>query len=211
MRLLACVVVAASLLGCAGGYGRRVPDGLVSKLPFESRIELLESENDLALAVDKRDEAQNEVLRTRDAVRRAKSRRDAAKAELKRAKDADSLEVADLALLEADARLRYLRARQKVNVAHADVESLALRCALARFELSRLAAARKAKVEGSEKLDPARFEAQAQACEADVAKKRAAVTQKQAAKAEEARAKWETQRDALAKKTFDARASPWVE
>ena len=209
--VLCAVAVAAALTGCAGKYGQRVPDAMVSKLPFEARIELLESENELALAVDRRDEAQNEILRTREALRRAKSRRDDAKAEVKRAKDAPSLEVADLALAEADARLHFLRARQKVTGAVADVEELALRCALARFELSRLSAARKAKVEGSEKLDPLEFEAQAKACEADVVARRAKVKEGRAAEAEAARAQWETHKNALAKKTFDARASPWVE
>ena len=36
---------------CGPRYGLRVPDELVKKLPYESRIELLESENDLALAI----------------------------------------------------------------------------------------------------------------------------------------------------------------
>ena len=41
----------------AARYGMRVPDALVKKLPYETRIELLEAENDLALAIDKVDEA----------------------------------------------------------------------------------------------------------------------------------------------------------
>ena len=58
--------------------------------------------------------------------------------------------MAQLAIDEAEARVEYLRARQRLNVALQEVEQLALRCAFARFELARLTAARKAKVEGSE-------------------------------------------------------------
>ena len=196
---------------CGPRYGHRVPDKRVQNLPFESRIELLAAENDLALAVDRRDEADNEISRAREHLRRAKSRRSEAKQEVSRAKDALSREVAELALAEANARLDYLRAKQKVNVARADIEQLSLRCALARFELARLAAARKTKVEGSEQLSQERFEMQAKACEEDVQSRRAKLAEGKSQEAEAARVAWEAERQALAKKTFDARASPWVE
>ena len=44
-----------------------------SKLPYEAKIELLEAENDLALAVDRLDEARAEVSRARDQIRRART------------------------------------------------------------------------------------------------------------------------------------------
>lgn len=195
---------------CGPRYGMRVPDKLVAKLPYESRIELLESENDLALAIDKVDEASNEILRAREALRRAKSREQAAGDEEKRAPDAASREVAKLAIEEARARVEYLRAKQRLNVALREVEELALRCAFARFELARLQAARKAKVEGSEKLDPKKYEAQVSGCEAEVKQERGALAA-DTAQEKTAREAWEVKKAALAKKTFDARASPYVE
>ena len=137
-KFVVLLAAAAAVTGCAGAYGRRVPDSLVSKLPFETRIELLEAENDLGVAIDKRDEAQNEVLRARDGLRRAKARLSAAHDEVGRAKDDLSKEVATLAVAEAEARVDYLRAQQDVNVRRADLEELALRCAQARYELARL-------------------------------------------------------------------------
>jgi hypothetical protein len=195
---------------CGPRYGMRVPDTLVSKLPYESRIELLESENDLALAIDKVDEAHNEILRARDALRRAKAREQAAGEEENRAPDAASREVAKLAIEEARARVEHLRARQRLNVALRDVEQLSLRCAFARFEQARLQAARKAKVEGSEKLDPGKYEAQVSKCEAAVKEERAALAA-DTAQEKTTREAWEVKKAALAKKTFDARASPYVE
>ncbi|PTL81948.1 hypothetical protein [Vitiosangium sp. GDMCC 1.1324] len=195
---------------CGPRYGMRVPDKLVEKLPYESRIELLESENDLALAIDKVDEASNELLRARDSIRRAKARQSAARDEESRAPDEASREVAKLAIEESKARVEYLRAKQRVNVGLRDVEQLSLRCAFARFELARLQAARKAKVQGSEKLDPKKFEDQVSRCETKVKEERAELAE-DSAQEKTAREAWEVKKTALAKKTFDARASPYVE
>ncbi|WP_225409848.1 hypothetical protein [Stigmatella hybrida] len=198
------------LAACGPRYGMRVPDGLVKKLPYETRIELLEAENDLALAIDRVDEAGNEIVRARDNIRRARSRAQAAEAELDRAEDAVSKEVAQLTIDEAEARVKYLRAKQHLNVALLDVEQLALRCAFARFELARVTAARKAKVEGSERLEPKEFEEQVAECDAEVKEERAELG-KDTSDETQAREAWEARKAALAKKTFDAAASPYVE
>ncbi len=75
------------LAACGPRYGMRVPDEMVKKLPYETRIELLEAENDLALAIDKVDEASSEIVRARDNIRRARSRAQDAEKELERADD----------------------------------------------------------------------------------------------------------------------------
>ena len=198
------------LVACGPPYGRRVPDTLVSKLPYQTRIELLEAENDLALAIDRLDVARSDVQRNVEGIRRAKSRLDAARQEVGKASDGLSREVAQLAVAEAEARVESLRADQQVTVSKAENEELALRCAFARFEQARLVSARKAKVEGSEKLEPKDFASQVEACEAEVAQ-RAERLAEPSKRADAARAKWEDTRQALAKKTFDARASPFVE
>lgn len=200
----------ALLAACGPKYGKRVPNGLLEKLPYEVRIELLEAENDLALAIDRVDEAQAEISRARDALRRGKARLSAAEDEVDRAEDAVSREVAELAVLEAEARVEYIRSRQKVNVRNLALQELALRCAFARFEEARLGLARKAKVEGSESLSPQDFAEQVKACDEELAEKRAAAKELTEA-AVAAKAEWEKHKAALAKKTFDARASPFVE
>jgi hypothetical protein len=187
-----------------------VPSELVTKLPYEVRIELLEAENDLGVAVDQRDEAESQVLRTRNAIRRARDRKSTAEREVGEAHDAVSREVAKLAVDEAGARIEYLRARQEVNVVSQDRDELALQCAWARYELAKLNAARKAKVEGAEKLPLKDFEEQPKQCQAEVVNKQLRVTQENK-RAETVRTDWETKKTALARKTFDARASPFVE
>jgi hypothetical protein len=198
------------LAACGPKYGMRVPDEMVTKLSYETRIELLEAENDLALAIDKLDEASSEIVRARDNIRRARSRAQDAEKELERAEDPVSREVAQLTIEEAEARVGYLRARQRLNVSLEEVEQLALRCAFARFEVARVTAARKAKVEGSEELDPKEFEAQATECAAEEKELRAGLANENSDE-KSAREAWEAKKAALAKKTFDVRTSPYVE
>jgi hypothetical protein len=198
----------ALLVACGGA--KRVPSGILEKLPYESRIELLEAENDLALAVDHLEEARNETARTRRAIRRAKDRKSGASKEEDQANDAPSRDVAHLTVQEAEARVDYLRARQKVNESEEKIQEVSLRCALARFELARVGIARKAKVKGSEDLDPKAFENQVKSCEKDVDDRRND-NKENLKKLAGAREAWDRERTTLAKKTFDARASPYVE
>lgn len=195
------------LLLCGCGV-KRVSDSIIEKLPYESRIDLLEAENDLAIAVDRLDETRNEVQRTRDQIRRAKDRLGSANSDT--GNDATSREVANLAVIEGEARIDWLKARQEVNVEEEKVAEIGLKCAIARFEQSKLEVARKKKIEGSESLDPVDFESQVKQCEEKMAEARGEA-KKVGAEAEEIKSKWETARSALAKKTFDARASPYVE
>lgn len=206
-RLMAVSALAMLITACGI---KRVPLDVLEKLPYEAKIELLEAENDLALAVDRLDEARAEVARARDQIRRGKDRLSAAKDEVSAASDQTSKDVAELAVTEADKRVEYLRAKQKLNVREEDLAEQNFTCAQARYEVSRLAAARKAKLEGSEELDPAKFDTQLKDCEAEYAaiKEKAKET---SAEADTMRADWDTARAALAKKTFDARASPFVE
>lgn len=208
--VLFAALCAAALCGCGPKYNLRVPNDLLQRLPYESRIELLEAENDLAVAIDHRDEAENEVSRTRQALRRAKDRKSAAEDEAADAADKVASEVAQLAMEEAHARVAFLRAQQQVNVRTLEVQELALRCAHARFELARLNVARKAKVEGHERLELPQFEGQVKSCEADVAEQQATMKE-QTQVAQTAKDAWDKRKSALARKTFDARASPFVE
>jgi hypothetical protein len=187
-----------------------VPGDVLERLPYEAKIELLEAENDLALAVDRLDEAHNEVSRARDQLRRAKDRQKAADDEVSNAQDAVSKEVAQLAVAESEKRVDFLRAQQKVNVKEETLAEKNLDCAYARYELSRLAAARKAKLEGIEKLPAEKFDEQVKECEARYATMKDELKETNA-EAEQRRAQWDVARASLAKKTFDARASPYVE
>jgi chromosome segregation ATPase len=203
-------IVFVGLMACAACGVKRVPDSIIEKLPYESRIDLLEAENDLAIAVDRLDETRNEVQRTKDQIRRAKERLSAANGEVGAAADAPSKEIARLAVAEAEARLDWLKARQEVNKQEEKLAEMALTCALARFEQSKLDTARKKKIEGSEALDPVEFENQVKKCDEKYAAARDEA-KNVTAQADEVKNKWESSKSALAKKTFDARASPYVE
>jgi phage gp36-like protein len=203
-------VVVLAVAGCGSKYGAKVPDSMVNTLTYENKVDLVEAENDLFVAYDKVDEAENEISRTRDQIRRAKKSESLANDEIGQAKDQPSKEVALLAREEAQARVDYLRARQDLNVRNRSLDELNRTCAIARYQLARLQAVRKVKVPGSEKYDPKDFERQVASCQAELAeKKKSAKPERE--RMEKARAEWEKKRDLLARKTFDARASPFVE
>lgn len=204
-------VLLMTLLALSNGCGiKHVPGNVLDRLPYEAKIELLEAENDLALAVDRLDEAKAEVARTRDQIRRSKDRLSAAKSEVGAANDQTSRDVAELAVTESEARVEWLRAKQRINVREEELSDRNQTCAFARYEQTKLTAARKAKLEGSEKLAPEDFDAQVKDCEAAYAELKERLKETNT-EAETIRASWEKARAALAKKTFDARASPYVE
>ena len=55
-------VLLALAAGCGGRYSTKVPDSMVRQLPYESKIDLLEAENDLFIAYDKVDEAETRTI-----------------------------------------------------------------------------------------------------------------------------------------------------
>ena len=197
-------------LGCSGKYGRTVPDDLVNKLTYENKIDLVEAENDLFVAYDKVDETDNEILRTRDQIRRAKKSESLASGEIGQAKDQPTKDLAVLARDEAQARVEYLRAKQDLNVKNRELDELGRTCAITRYQAARLTAVRKVKVPGSERYDNKDFESQVKRCESDAADRKKNSKPDQD-RLDKARAEWEKKRDLLARKTFDARASPFVE
>ena len=184
------------LAGCGGKYGRTVPDDMVNKLTYEDKVDLVEAEN--------------EILRTRDQIRRAKKSVSLAGDEIGQAKDPGTKDLAVLSRDEAAARVDYLRAKQDWNVRNRELDELNRTCAVTRYQQARLTAVRKVKVPGSERYDPKDFERQVKTCEADLADRRKAAKPERE-RMEKARAEWEKKRDVVARKSFDARASPFVE
>jgi len=193
LRTQACWVALLLLAGCGGKYGRTVPDDMVNKLTYEDKVDLVEAENDLFVAYDRVDDAENEILRTRDQIRRAKKSESLASGEIGQAKDPGTKELAVLSRDEAQARVEYLRARQDWNVRNRELDELNRTCAVTRYQQARLTAVRKVKT-----------------CEADLADRRKA-SKPERERMEKARAEWEKKRDVVARKSFDARASPFVE
>ena len=184
-----------------------------TKLPYEAKIELLEAENDLALAVDRLDEAHNEIGRTRDQIRRAKDRRSAAEREVGSGEDAALAKTSpSWPSTKPSERVEWLRAQPAGQRARKRISpSRTCTAPRRRFELARLTAARKAKLEGSRAARP---EASSSNRSRTARRRTQALKEKlkeSNAEAAQLRADWDQARAALAKKTFDARASPFVE
>lgn len=203
------LAVATLVAGASCGL-RRVPTSTFERLPFERRVELLEAENELAVAVDRRDQATAEFARVRDQVRRAKGRLAAAEDEVDAAAEPTSIEIARLAVAEAQARLQYLYAHSDVAWREEQLADVALTCAFARYELAKAEIAKKVKLEGNEDFALEDFQQQAQSCDEHYREVREEL-KADSSRADDLKKNWDAHRAALAKRTFDARASPYVE
>ncbi|MBI5544003.1 MAG: hypothetical protein HY901_08960 [Deltaproteobacteria bacterium] len=210
MRL--ALAIALALLTCGCGI-KRVDEAAVARLPLESKLDLIEAENDLFIAVDSVDEAANRVLETREDYRNADQRISEAKEALATAESANDpklVEIGKLSVQESKERKEFLSAWEDVMWAMLDVEKAKLDLAKARYERSRAQAVKKANVEGAQKIKVDDFDKQVAELEAAV-KKETAAAQSQNANAEKVRGTWYATRRVLAAKTGGAQGSPWVE
>ena len=141
---------------------------MVGQLPYENKIDLLEAENDLFIAYDQVDETENEVARTRDQIRRAKRAEGLASDEVGQAKDPASRKWPSSRWRRSGPH-RVPPCPADPERANREVEEVARQCAIARYQLARLLAVRKAKIKGSEGYKPEDFERQVKTCDAEVA------------------------------------------
>ncbi|MGI5861781.1 MAG: hypothetical protein ACOX6T_06940 [Myxococcales bacterium] len=201
------------LLLLAGCGLHRVDPAAVKALPLEARLDLLEAENELFIAVDAVDEASFRLEDAREAYRSADDRIDEAKAALGQAekgKDPHLIEVARLAVQAAKEREAFLDVWRDVEAARLDVEKARLELAQVRFERTKALAVKRANIAGAEKLDLEDYDAAVADLEEEVKQR-----EEEARLAEEgagkARSRWQATRKLLAQKTGGGQGSPWVE
>jgi len=211
MRNAFAIGAAACLL--AGCGLKRVDEAAVARLPLESKLDLIEAENDLFIAIDAVDEAANRVLETKEDYKNADKRIAEAEDALEHAeaaKDPKLIEVGKLSVQESKDKREFLSSWVDVMWAMLDLEKAKLELARGRYERFRAQAVKKANVEGAQNVDVADYDAQVAALEAKV-KELTADAQKQNAAAEKVRGTWYATRRALSSKTGGAQGSAWVE
>lgn len=209
-RAAVALLALAALSGC--GHSR-VSEKSIAALPLDAKLGLIESENDLFIAIDAVDEMANRVLETRDEYRRSDARIREAKETLKLAdasKDKNHLEIARLSLQESKERQAWLDVWLSVQWSLLDAEKAKLELARARHERAKAQTVKKANVVGAEKINVADFERRVAELEA-VAKKADQRAQKEAQTAEKVKSRWSATRHTLAQKTGGGQGSPWVE
>ncbi|MHB1846565.1 MAG: hypothetical protein ACYCWW_17215 [Deltaproteobacteria bacterium] len=207
------VAIAVLLGGCGGGLSLRVPKASLVRLPVEERLDLLDAENDLFAAIDRRDDAAQAVEDAREAHRRAGALVSEAVRDLDKANDSgdrDSALVAEEAVREAKLHRAWLDeaidlAEDALEVAKAEV--LVSR---ARFERAKAEAVKRAKLKGTASLMLADFDAQIARFERNARSLRRELSAAQA-RAEKVRSAWLGESRKLSDMTGGARGSPWVE
>lgn len=200
----------AALSGC--GHSR-VGEKSFAALPLESKLHLIEAENDLFVAVDAVDEASIRVRDTREEYEKSDERVRAAKEAMKLAegaKDRTYLEIAQLSFQESKERRAWLGAWLEVQRKLLEAEKAKLELARGRFERTKVQIAKGAHVAGAQKVATADSDPRIAKLEAD-AKRATDRAQKEAESAEKAKSVWSATRRALSKKTGGGQGSPWVE
>ena len=198
------------LAGCGFAH---VDAAAVKALPLEARLDLLEAENELFIAVDAVDEASFGLQEARDEYRDAGRRIDEAESALEQAearKDERLLEIARLSVQAAEQREDFLDVWRDVQAAGLDARRARLDLAQARFERTKAAAVKRANIDGAEKIDLEDFDAAIASLEKRV-EAREQDAKQEAEAAEKVRATWQATRQLLAEKTGGGQGSPWVE
>lgn len=197
------------LAGCGRAH---VDPKAVSALPLESKLDLLEAENETFAAVDAVDEASARIVDLREELRRAPDRIAEAKAALGRAEEAKNealVAVAQLGVEEARRREDWLEAQIDLRRAQIKIDRARVELAEARLERSRARAVKKSNGPGAEKIGLQNFDDAVTACEERVKKREDQAAEVQA-DADAVRGRWLEAREALARATGGGQGSPWV-
>lgn len=198
---------------CGPSVSLRVQDRSLKDLPLESRLDLLDAENDLFAAIDRRDDAEQVIDDAKVAFHRADQRVSEEEHNLDQArdrKDTAGIDVGKLAVTEAKAHRRVQDWQVDLARDALDVEDARLLVAQARFERAKAEVARKAKTPGAAELKLKDFDRQVD----DLSKHVKNVQQdadKEQKKSEKDRQKWQTLARQLAALTGGAQGSAWVQ
>ncbi len=199
-------------VSCAG-LSLRVGSDSMRALPVEERLDLLDAENDLFAAIDRRDDALQALDDAQDSYGKTGKLLRSAQQELDKAeddRDSQGISVGKLAVEEAHAHRSY--ADLAIDLAHdeLDVASAYVLVAEAQFEKAKAEAVVRAKVKGASGISVPKFEAQvkhfqkrAKSIEHDL--------QSDTKSADKIRARWTDLSHQLSEQTGGAQGSPWVE
>ncbi len=194
-------------IGCVPGRMQRVPPETLAQIPFAGRVELLDAEDELALAQQRLVQSIRAEAALDAELLGAESHLDAAQAA---ASGQDgSPELLGLSLNEARARHAYLTAAFEAEERNRSAAEVRLTCAEARLELARMKVARKVGIEGADQLPQEAMEEQVDTCTAEL-QDREANARARHAHARTARASWDERKQALDSAAQGAEATPFI-
>jgi hypothetical protein len=207
-----CLPLLLVPLAC-GGLSYRVDADAVHALPVDERLDLLDAENDLFAALDRRDDAVQALDDARDAYQRTARQLSTAAADLDRASDehdSHGVAIGKLAVDEARAHRRWADRAIDLAEDQLDIASAYVLVAEAQFEKAKAEAVVRAKVKGASAVHVRDYDDQvkhflkrAQGVERDL--------KEDQADAEKVRAKWAQLSQELSEQTGGAQGTPWVE
>ncbi len=206
--------IALALALVLSGCGMtRVGQSTLEGLPLESKLDLIEAENDLFIAIDAVDEAAIRVNEAREDYQNSELRIDEAEESLRRATEANTAKLIDigrLSVLEAKQRREFLSSWLDAQKTALELSEAKLQLAEAQFERTKAIIVKKANVEGSQDIDLAKFDRQVSNFQEEVDEAIEAFSEDNR-EAEKYRSVWYSTRHKLAKNTGGGQGSPWVE
>lgn len=211
MRVFSALVLLCA--ACGPSVSLRVEQRSLKELPLESRLDLLDAENDLFAAVDQRDDADQAIDDARVATRRADQRVADEEHSLDQArerKDQAGIAVGQLAVQEAKARRRVQVWRVAVARKGVELQEANLLVAQARFERSKAEVAKKAKTAGAAELRIKDFDRQIDDLQKYVKRQQGGVD-RTIKDSEPDRQKWLALSHQLSELTGGGQGSAWVQ
>jgi hypothetical protein len=198
MRGLLLVVLLASCAGASGGrISATVSDELVAMLPPEGRSWTYEAENEVIIALDRRDQAREEVRAAVAKIEKAEAAEDAAS---KRGKGKEV----------AKARIEWREKQKDHAESELEAAEIAIGCARANLELTKARLAVRFDLPIDDVDFVKKYEKQYDACAADLDKARLEAEQAKVA-AGKAREQWRKTRAGDVAKTGDYDHGLWID
>lgn len=163
MEVGGLVLAVAALAACGSDPRLRVDGSVLERITIENKLLLFDAENELDIALDDRDRAEEALAAIRADRKTVGRRRERARRDLDLFRDkgdADRARIAELRIAETEARLGYLEARKRAAKLRLERAERDLVTARARFELAKARLVHRNNVPGADDIDVAAFEAQ---------------------------------------------------
>lgn len=207
------LLAVAAVTGCGSDPRLRVDGSVLERITIENKLLLFDAENELDIALDDRDRAEEALARVHSDRKSAERRRERAERDVGVFEDKGALdraEVARLRVAEVDARLRHLEAKKREAELRLEQTDRDLVTARARFELAKARLVHRNNVPGADDIDVDAFAAQVEAYEAESADMNPRIEQAEAEVAE-AEEGWSDASAALRSASGGALGSRWLD
>lgn len=187
------------LAGCGGPLSNTIDDDVLEDMSRQGQIEIYDAENGIIVALDRLDEARDELLRIRGELDLAKERIEAAEKRGNR-----------LGIDVAEGWRVYLESMERWAKANVALQKLGVVVARAQVELAKAEVVQREDLLGGRSFSAGRYQEQAKTVQAEY-QRRAAAVRKLRARARKLETKWWALRRRYVAQTGDHDNGLWID